>query len=149
MIAGGGGITVTTDGPSVPRTVAVMVAVPGATPVTSPAEDTVATLGLLEAHATGADKTPSASNIAVSSVLTPIGTATVAGVTVTLRTPITESAAVADTGPEVAELVVVPLAMARTRPRSLIVATDGFVEIHATGLATTTHLAKNGRRKRK
>jgi hypothetical protein len=46
------GVTVTVDDPLFPSAVAVIVAVPGATPVTTPFPDTVAVDGLLVDHAT-------------------------------------------------------------------------------------------------
>src|SRR5690349_8000611 len=50
--ATGTGSTVTVDVPLLPSAVAVIVAVPGVTPVTTPADDTVAIASLLELHAT-------------------------------------------------------------------------------------------------
>jgi hypothetical protein len=119
----------------------VIIAVPKATPVTDPSADTVATLGFPETHVTGADTPASASTRVVRKKPPVIGMATAAGVTITLRTPSTVSVALEDTGPEVAEIIVEPRAIARTNPLLLIAATDGSDDVHATGRAITAPLA--------
>jgi hypothetical protein len=75
--------------PLFPSLVAVIVAEPGATPVTSPTPDTVATAVLSLAHVAvrPVNTFPAASFIvAVNSTVSPIGTVAVAGVTVTEAT---------------------------------------------------------------
>ena len=75
--------------PLCPSLVAVTVAVPGATPVTSPVVDTVATFGLLVAHVTRRPVTtlpPASFVIAVSCTVAPPFTVAVGGATVTEAT---------------------------------------------------------------
>jgi hypothetical protein len=83
-----GAITVTSDVALRPEADAVIVAVPKAIPVTTPAALTVATLGFEELQLTaGAEIPASASTVAVSTTVFPAGSATVAGWTARPRTP--------------------------------------------------------------
>src|SRR5437764_12442102 len=84
-----GVVTVTADVPVLPSDVAVMVAEPAATPVTSPLPFTVATAVLLLDQVTTRPDNglPFASfGVAVSCTVRPIVTLAVGGVTVTLAT---------------------------------------------------------------
>src|SRR2546426_1902240 len=83
---GGAGVTVTAAVPFLPSLVAVIVAAPAATPVTSPLPFTVATAGLSLAHVTvrPASGVPVASSrVAVSCTVDPAWTEGAAGATVT------------------------------------------------------------------
>src|SRR3989442_1332634 len=83
---GGAGVTVTAAVPFLPSLVAVIVAAPAATPVTSPLPLTVATAGLPLAHVTTrpTSRLPLASfSVAVSCTVAPTETLGLAGVTVT------------------------------------------------------------------
>src|SRR2546428_11148487 len=83
---GGAGVTVTVAVPFLPSLVAVIVAVPAATPVTSPLPFTVATAGLSLAHVTvrPASGVPLASSgVAVSCTVNPARTEGAGGLTIT------------------------------------------------------------------
>jgi len=87
----GSSVTVTTDVPVFPSLSAVMVAVPGTTPVTTPVDDTVATSELLEVHETARSVTtvPLASvTVTDNGVVCVVATLTVAGRTATVATGI-------------------------------------------------------------
>src|SRR5436309_2540846 len=78
--------TVTAAVPLCPSLVAVIVAAPAATPVTSPVEDTVATAGVPDAQVTDRPEStlPAASfRVVVSCTVAPTSTTAVAGLTVT------------------------------------------------------------------
>jgi len=82
-------VTVIAALPPVPSLVAVIVDEPGATPVTNPVLETVATLGLLLAHVTGrpVSGVPAASfSVAVSCIVFPTGSSPDAGDTSTEAT---------------------------------------------------------------
>src|SRR5207249_1278841 len=78
--------TVTPAVPLCPSLIAVIVAAPAATPVTSPVEDTVATAGVPDAQVTDRPEStlPAASfRVVVSCTVAPTSTTAVAGLTVT------------------------------------------------------------------
>src|SRR3989454_3573443 len=78
--------TVAAAVPLCPSLVAVIVAAPAATPVTSPVEDTVATAGVPDAQVTDRPEStlPAASfRVVVSCTVAPTSTTAVAGLTVT------------------------------------------------------------------
>src|SRR5437879_2019905 len=78
--------TVTAAVPLCPSLVAVIVAAPAATPVTSPVGDTLATAGALDAQVTARPEStvPAASfSVVVSCTAAPMSTTAVAGLTVT------------------------------------------------------------------
>jgi hypothetical protein len=121
-------VTVTAELPLLPSLVAVTVAVPEATPVTTPLDETVATPVLLDDHTTvrSSTVTPFASfTVTVKAVVCPAVTLAVAGVTATLPTGtgVTVTVAVALTFSLVAVIVAVPGAMPFTTPADVTVAT--------------------------
>ena len=127
----------TLDDPDFPSLVAVIVAVPSATPLTSPVVDTVAMLLLLEPHVTTRSVTtvPFASlTTAVSCVVDPLLTLVGEGVTVTVPT----GTAVTTTEVEplllslVAVIVAVPGDTAVMRPADDTVAIVLLLELHVT-----------------
>jgi hypothetical protein len=90
-VATGAGVTVTVDVPDLPSLVAVIVAVPGATPVTTPALDTDAAAVLLDVHETVRSVTTipfTSFTVAASVVVLPAMTLAVVGATATLPTGI-------------------------------------------------------------
>src|SRR5436190_2243475 len=114
-------ITVTDDDPDFPSLVAVTVAVPGVTPVTTPVVDTVATAVLLELHVTTrpVSTAPLASfSVAVSAPVCPTMIELVAGETATVATGagVTVTAEVPDFPSLVAVIVAVPGATPVTTP---------------------------------
>lgn len=116
---------------------AVMVAVPAAIAVTTPVDDTVATLALLELHVTGRSVTtvPSESfTVTERAKFCVTSIALLVGETVTLATgnPVTVTAVVPDFPSLVAVIVVLPCATPVTRPRSETVAIAGLLDDHAT-----------------
>lgn len=126
--------TVTTVVPLFPSLVAVMFAVPAATPVTTPADVTLATAGLSDTHVTTRFVTvaPLASfTVAAMVAVTPVLTLSVAG-TLTLATPACETVTVdAPIWPSlVAVIDDVPGATAVTTPASDTVATAAFADAH-------------------
>jgi hypothetical protein len=136
-VTGGAG-TVTDAVPATPSIVAVIVAVPGATAVTSPVALTVATPGALDVQLAGprpARVAPPASRaVAVSCWVAPTATVAGVGVTATLATGAgagcaTEIVAVPVTVPSAAVIVAVPAATAVTRPVALTVATPGALDV--------------------
>ena len=113
------------------------VAVPSATAVTSPAAETVATLVAFETHATAAPGMavpPASFTVAVSVAVAPIDAkeSDVGDNSMLARTCeiVTEADALAE--PEVAMIVVDPLATAVTRPADETVATDAADVDHVT-----------------
>jgi hypothetical protein len=135
--ATGTGITVIEDVPVFPSLVAVMLALPTETAVTSPAPSTVAIAGLLEVHATMRSDTPvlfasltSAENCCVE----PETTIAVGGLTVTEATDTgtTVIEAFPDTASLVAIIIADPLPTAVTSPNGVTVATALFALLHVT-----------------
>src|SRR5205809_2057660 len=129
---GGGAVTVTADVPLTVSDVAVIVAAPAVTPLTSPLPVTVATAGLLDAQVTvrPVRVLPFASlRVAVSWTVWPVGTEAGAGVTVTDATGagggggVTVIAAVPPCPSLVAVIVAEPAAAPLTRPLLSTVAT--------------------------
>src|SRR6267378_759825 len=121
-------VTVTVAVPLWPSLVAVIVAVPAATPLTRPLPLTVATAVLLLAHVTTRPVSglPLASfGVAVSCTLAPTGTLAVAGLTATDATGtfVAVTVAVPLWPSLVAVIVAVPAATPLTRPLPLTVAT--------------------------
>src|ERR1700719_4569119 len=135
--ATGTAVTVMADVPFCPSLVAVIVAVPGATPVTRPLPLTVAAAVLLEPHVTTrpVSAAPFASfGIAVNWIVCPAVRLVVAGVTATDATG-TTATVIADVPlcPSlVAVIVAAPTATAVTRPLALTVAAAGVLEAHVT-----------------
>src|SRR5207245_11571859 len=125
-------LTVTAAVPLCPSLVAVMVADPAATPVTSPLPLTVATPVLLLAHVTTrpVSVAPLASlGVAVSCAVCPAGMLAVAGVTATdaTGTTLTVSAAVPLLPSLVAVMVAEPAATPVTSPLPSTAATPAFL----------------------
>ena len=115
----------------------MIVVVPSATEVTSPVDETVATLGVVEAHVTGASGMtvpPASLTVAVSVAVSAIDTKASElgdssmdpedGEIVTEADPLAE--------PEVAVMVVDPSATAVTSPADETVAIDVFEDVHVT-----------------
>ena len=126
------------DAPEMFSIVAMMMAVPCVTPVTTPLALTVATDGLFDDH-TGAARPVStdpemSSGVAVAVTVCPAKTVVALSVTRTDATvpPRTVSVAGALVTPStVAEMLVVPAATAVTRPVALTVATAVLLELQA------------------
>src|SRR5256712_1940061 len=144
---GAGGLTVTDATgrcttvmaalPLCPSLVAVIVAAPTTTPVTSPLEPTVAAAALLDAPVTvrPVSGLPFASfGVAVSCSVAPSFTFAVGGLTVTDATGTLDTviAAVPLCPSEVAVIVAAPAATPVTRPLPLTVAAAGLLEAHVT-----------------
>lgn len=138
---GGGGFTVISAPPLCPSLVAVIVALPAATAVTTPLLDTVATLGALVFQLTERPYSmpPFASRVAAESiVLPPADTVALLGVTVTEATAtgaggggaLTVTLAVAVFPSEAAVIVAVPGATPTTLPLPFTVAIWGALELH-------------------
>jgi len=134
-VATGAGVTVTAELPLLPSLVAVMVAVPADTAVTSPVLDTVATAALSELHVTSlpVNTLPFAAKVvavacAVSTAVMVLGVratvtdATEAGFTVTVALPLFPSL--------VAVITAVPGATPVTTPLVRTVATEEFPDDH-------------------
>src|SRR3989449_1690072 len=139
---GGAGVTVTAAVPFLPSLVAVIVAAPAATPVTSPLPFTVATAVLSLAHVTvrPASGVPLASSgVAVSCTVNPACTEGAGGLTITdaTGTKITVTAAVPLCPSLVAVMVAEPAATPVTRPLPLTVATAGLPLAHVTTRPTS------------
>jgi hypothetical protein len=137
--AGAGALTVTVAEPLLPSLVAVIVAVPGATPVTTPDGDTVAIAVLLDAHvmARPVSAFPLASSVAaVSVVVCPTTTAAVEGVTFTDATgaAVTVTVAVPLFPSLDAVIVTDPTLSPLTRPVLDTTATDSSLEVQPTSL---------------
>ncbi len=116
----------------------VIVAVPAATPVTTPAELTVATEVLLLVHVTLLLVALAGDTVAVSVAVPPTDMLAVVGVTVT---PVTGTLAVVTVTVQVAVkppsavftvIVVVPAATPVTTPAELTVATEVLLLVHVT-----------------
>jgi len=142
-VATGASVTVMAEDPDFPSLVAVMVAVPGVSPETTPVDDTVATSGLLELQVT----TRLVTTVPFTSLTTTVRvvdprTRIVAdgGDTVTVPTGATVTVTVAD--PDfpslVAVIVAVPGATPVTTPVDDTVAIPGFAEAHVTTRSVTT-----------
>src|SRR6266566_3368681 len=132
-----GGTTVTVALPLCPSLVAVIMAEPASSPVTTPLLLTPATVGLLELHVTTrpARALPLASlGVAASCTAWPTPTLAVAGLTATEAT----GTAVTDTTADplcpslVAMIVAVPAATPVTSPPASTVATAGALLAHVT-----------------
>ena len=136
-LATGTGVTDTGTAPTAPSEVAVMAAVPTATPVTTPDGLTVAIDGFVLAQTTvrsGIGAPLASRGVATSVCVVPCRSDSVVGRmetdatgmrTVTLALPARPSA--------VAETVVVPSPTPVTTPVALTVAIDGLAELHVTG----------------
>jgi hypothetical protein len=127
---------------------AVIVAVPAATPVTRPLVDTDATVGALEVHVTGrpVSALPAESfGVAASWTVCPTARLAVAGATATDATGaiITVIAAVLAFPSLVAVIVAEPWVTAVTRPPALTVATLGLLLAHVTGRPVSGLLAES------
>src|SRR3989442_4851618 len=139
---GGAGFPVPAAVPSLPSLVAVIVAAPAATPVTSPPPFTVATPALSLAHVTvrPASGVPFASSgVAVSCTVNPACTVGAGGLTITeaTGTKITVTEAVPLCPSLVAVTVAAPAATPVTRPLPLTVATAGLPLAHVTTRPTS------------
>jgi len=139
----GTAITVTNDDPDFPSLVAVIVAVPGVTPVTTPVLDTVATAVLLELHVTTRFVTTvpfKSLTVTERGVVAPVETVAVAGVTVTVPTGIGTmlTEAVPDFPSLVAVIVAVPKATPVTTPPLVTVATAVLLDVHVTTRPVST-----------
>ena len=133
-VATGASVTVTVAVPDFPSLVAVMVALPGATPLTTPVADTVAMDPLLvvQAIARPVSVVPFASFVvAVSAVVARTKTVAVAGATVTVATggSVTVTVAVPDLPSLVAVMVTVPGATPLTTPVADTVAMDPLLVV--------------------
>jgi hypothetical protein len=139
-VATGAGVTVTVEVPDFPSLVAVIVAVPGATPVTTPL-DTVAAAVLLEVHVTILSVTTipfTSFTVGVSVVVLAATTVAVLGVTMTLPTGVvTVTVALPLLSPLVAVTVACPAATPVTVPLEETVATDVLLDDHATTRSVT------------
>jgi hypothetical protein len=137
MLATGACVTVTVALPVFPSLVAMMFAVPTATAVTTPAEDTVATVVLSELHVTArpVSVAPFASSVVavaceVPTAVIELGTratvtdATGTGVTVMAEVPLLPSL--------VAVIVADPAVCDVTSPVASTDATEGSVDVQAT-----------------
>jgi len=136
------GTIVTEAVPDFPSLVAVIVAVPNVTPVTTPALVTVATAVLLDVHVTTrpVSTVPLASfSVAASAPVCPITIELVAGATVTVATGagVTVTVEVPDFPSLVAVIVAVPGAMPVTTPPDTVAAAV-LLEVHVTILSVTT-----------
>src|SRR6266550_7151538 len=136
--AGSGTCTVTTDVPLLPSLVAVIVVVPPlATSVTSPLGETVATVVVLDVHATvrPVSVVPLASlRVTVSCTVPPTGRVAGAGLTTTVATGTSATVTVAlPVRPSLmAVIVAVPTAPPVTSPLADTDATVGALEVHVT-----------------
>jgi hypothetical protein len=136
-LATGTAVTVTPAVPLLPSLVAVIVAAPMETPVTTPLDDTVATSSLLDVQVTGRSVTviPRMSfTVATRGVVCPTATELVAGDKLTLPTGegATVNAAVPLLPSLVAVMVLVPGDTAVTAPTADTVATSGLLELQVT-----------------
>src|SRR5712691_7344326 len=134
---GGGAVTVSAAVPLWPSLVAVMVADPTATPLTTPLLETVATAALSLAHVTvrPVSVLPFASfSVAVSTTVRPTATLAVAGLTVTVATgTCTTVIAAPPLCPSlVAVIVAEPATFPVTSPFELTVATAVLLLAHVT-----------------
>jgi hypothetical protein len=141
-VATGTGVTVTTALPDFPSLVAVTVVVPATKPVTTPAELTLATSGLLDVHDTTRFVTTvplTSVTVAVSGVVEPTTTLAVAGCTTTVATggSVTDTDAVPSFPSLVAVIVAVPTATPVTTPPATV-AKDVLLDDHVTIRSVTT-----------
>ena len=141
-LATGAGVTVIVEVPDFPSLVAVIVAVPGATPVTVP-PDTVAIALLFEVQVTTRLVTTApftSFTVAVSVVVVVATTVAVVGDTVTLPTaaPVTVMVALPVLPSLVAVIVAEPVAIAVTTPALVTVATWSLLDVHVTTRFVTT-----------
>src|SRR5439155_21910404 len=141
--ATGIGFTVTAALPGRPSLVAVTVTAPAAAPVTSPAEETVAVAGALDAHVIVRPEStvPAASfALATSCTLAPTNTSAEAGLITTEATGMFATVTAADAffPSLVAVSVAVPAATPVARPLDETVATDGFELDHVVARPAST-----------
>jgi len=142
-VATGAGVTVTLDVPDFVSLVAVIVVVPGATPVTTPVADTVAAAVLLDVHVTTRSVTTvplTSFTVATSVVVWPAMTLAVGGATVTLPTAVLVAVTVElPLLPSlVAVIVAEPAATPVTTPVVETVAIDVLLDDHVTTRSVTT-----------
>ncbi len=135
--AAGTGVTVTDAVPATLSLVAVIVAVPAATAVTTPVVDTVATADAFDDHATTrpVSTLPLASFVtAVNVAVPPALTLVVGGETVTLATgtAVTVTVTVAVLPSQVPVMTEVPGERPVTTPAADTLATAGVPELHVT-----------------
>jgi hypothetical protein len=116
----------------VPRIDADIVAMPGATAVTTPAADTVATAALDELQLGTAETPASASTVAVSVAVWPTWSGRMMGLTLRLRTPSTVMVVLPETAPADAAMVACPRAIPVTTPPLVTLAIDGADEDQVT-----------------
>jgi hypothetical protein len=136
-------VTVIADVPFLPSLVAVIVAVPAATPVTRPVELTVATVGSLEPHVTTRPvSTPPIESfvVAASCVVAVTRMPALGGDTATVLTGTSETVIVLVPlfVSLVAVIVAVPGATAVTKPVDDTVATAVLFDPHVTTRSVTT-----------
>jgi hypothetical protein len=141
-LATGTGVTVTTALPDFPSLVAVIVVVPATKPVTTPAELTLATSGLLDVHDTTRFVTTvplTSVTVTASGVVEPTTTLAVAGCTTTVATggSVTDTDALPSFPSLVAVIVAVPTATPVTTPPATV-ATDVLFDDHVTTRSVTT-----------
>jgi hypothetical protein len=139
----GTAVTVRDDDPDFPSLVAVIVAEPAATPVTSPALETVATAVLLDPHVTTRSVTTvpfKSLTVAESCVVRPETTLAVAGETVTVPTGTGAivTAELPDFPSLVAVIVAEPMLTPVTTPALETVATAVLLDPHVTTRSVTT-----------
>jgi hypothetical protein len=132
---GGGAVTTICDVPLFPSLVAVMVALPAPTAVTSPADDTVATPLLLDDQEIWRPASAfrlASSGVAVNATVAPTSTDADDGVTATDATGTSDTLTVAEpVFPSlVAVMIAVPAPVAVTSPLDDTVATFGALEAH-------------------
>ena len=136
-LATGTGVTDTGTAPTAPSDVAVTVAVPTATPVTTPDGLTVAIDGFRLAQTTvrsGIGAPPASRGVATSVCVVPCSSDSVAGRIVTEATGMRTVTLALPTRPSaVADTVVVPSPKPVTTPVALTVAIAGLAELHVTG----------------
>jgi hypothetical protein len=141
-VATGAGVTVTVADPDLPSLVAVTVAVPGLTPVTTPVVETVATPDALVVHVTVRPVSVlllASLRVAVSGEVVPCTTETELGATVTEATGIGLTVTLAD--PDlpslVAVIVALPLAIPVTTPLETV-AMAVLLDVHVMVRSVTT-----------
>ena len=144
-------VTVTVAVPFTPSLVAVIIAEPAATAVTSPLEFTVATAGVLDAQVTVRPVSvlpPASLRAAASCRVLPTKRLVLVGLTTTDATDagvvaVTVRAAAPVTPPLVAVIVAVPAATAVASPLPLIVAMVLSLDAHVTGCPVSTFPAES------
>jgi hypothetical protein len=134
--ATGIGVTVIEDVPLLPSLVAVITALPAATAVTNPVDETLARVGSLDDHVTTrpVSALPLRSwGVAVNWCVKPTVSVADEGLTATVATgTVTVIEAVPVLVSLVAVIVVLPPPIAVTRPLASTVATDRLLEVHVT-----------------